>query len=396
MFIKSFREEFNSLLKDKMKWVVLFILPVLVILLIGIEMSPEVITEIPMAVIDHDGSAFSRQLIESFDSNETFSVIDYPNSEVEMEELMRNSQIRVGMIIPKNFFNDIQSLESPTVAMLYDGSHMSMTSVSKSKAMEILLTYKAGATIKQLQSRLNMSYEEAYNITQAFQFTNRMMYNPSKSFEDFLAPILLAGLIQSAIVLVATVSINHDIYFENRRKRFGYASGKILFYTLVGSISFIICILIQIYIFRMPFNGRIVDTIILSAALSFAVSSFSILISTVFKNRMIALIGGAVVFIPNSIMAGTTWPLISMPYGYQGFAKYMPFAHYVVNLRNIYLKGTPLSQLSHDIFYMMAFGLVVLMISEFVLLIAQKESENNGEGEDEIFDDIQKRISVNF
>ena len=359
-------------------------------------MSSEVIKDIPMAVIDYDGSAFSRQLIESFDSNETFSVISYPSSASELEELMRNSDVRVGMVIPKNFFNDVQSLESPTVSMFYDGSHMSITSVSKSKAMEILMTYKAGATIKQLQGHLNMSYEEAYNIVQAFKFSNRMMYNSSKSFEDFLAPILLAGLLQSAIVLVASVSINHEIYFEDNKNRLGYASGKILFYTLIGNISFMMCILMQVYLLRMPFNGNLITVFILSAALSFAVSSFSVLISTVIKNRMISLIGGGVVFIPNSVMAGTTWPLISMPYGYQGFAKYMPLAHYVVNLRDVYLKGTPLGELSNDIYYMIAFGMIVLIISEFVLLVAQKEIKVQEEVEIEISYDIQKRIPVNI
>lgn len=400
MWIKSFVEEFKSLNTDKMQWIVLFILPILTVILIGVEFSPEVITDIPMAVIDYDGSAFSRQLVQSFDSNETFSVTDYPQTEAAMEKMLQDSDVRVGMIIPKGFYNDVSTLKSPTVMMLYDGSHMSITSVSKSKAMEILLTYKAGATIKQLSARLNMSYDEAYNVTQAFQFTNRMLYNPSKSFADFLAPILMAGVIQSAIVLTATISINHELYQRARKERIGYAVGKTLYYTLMGSLSLMLCILTQITLFGMTFRGSLLDTLILSVAFCFSVASFCVLISAVLRNRMIALIGGGVVFIPNSIMAGTTWPLRSMPAGYQGFAEYMPFARFVVNLREVYQKGTSLLNFGNDVAYLIIFGAVVTMITEIVLVVAHQEegSETREEVEvDEVVSrDIQKRVSGNI
>jgi len=101
-------------------------------------------------------------------------------------------------------------------------------------------------------------------------------------------------------------------------------------------------------------------------------------ISTVIKNRMVALIGGGVLFIPNSIMAGTTWPLISMPVGYQSFAKYMPFAHYVSNIRNIYLKGVLIEQIMNDIIYLVVFGTIVLILTELVMIIAEKENNDKG------------------
>ncbi len=373
MLTRSFKEEWQHLLTNKMNLIILFIMPILIVILISTELSSGVIKDIPMAVIDYDNSSFSRELIQSFDQNSTFNVISYADDESEMEGLIRNSNVRVGMIIPKGFYNDVTLLNSPTVEMFYDGSHMSITSAAKAKAMEILLTYKAGATIKQLQTRLDLSYDEAFNITQAIQFNNRKLYNASQNFESFLAPILMAGVVQSAIVLVAVVSFNHDIYFTNKKRRLGYASGKILFYSLCGTVSYLLCIVIQIKVFQVPFRGHLIDAVILSAALSFAVSSFSVLISSLMKTRIIALVAAAVVFIPNSVMAGTTWPLISMPVGYQGFAKFMPFARFVNDLRNIYLKGITMAQLKTDVLYLLGFGIVFLMFTECVVRIMSQQ-----------------------
>ncbi len=373
MFIKSFKEELSCFLTNKINILVLFILPVIFVFLLGFELSKGVIGDIPIAVVNYDNSSFSRQLVDVFDKNETFNVAYYAENEVELEELIRNGKAGAGLIIPKNFYNDIADLRSPTVLMIYDGSSMSVTSAAKSKATEILLTYKAGAAINHLTTRLNLSYREAYNICQAFQLNTRMLYNPAKSFDYFLSPVLIAGYIQAAIALIATVSVNHEIYTEPARKRLGYTSGKIMFYTVCGSLSYILCIALQVLIFHLPFKGSILSALILVLMISFAASSFSVLISSVIKNRMVALVGGAVIFIPNSAMAGTTWPVISMPSGYQSFAAYMPFAHYANNIRKIYLQGLPVHQIIGDAFYMLIFSVAVLILTELVMAVSAEE-----------------------
>lgn len=396
MFIKSFKEECIVFLTNKMNLFILFVLPILCVILLGVELSKGVISDIPIAVINYDDSNFSRQLVDTFDKNETFNVTCYPDNEDELENLIKNSKARVGLVIPKNFYNDIAALKSPTVLMIYDGSHMSITSTAKAKAAEILLTYKAGATIQQLTGRLGISYKEANNITQAFQFNNRMLYNPSKSFKDFLAPILLAGYIQAALALVATVSINQNIFKVTAMKRLGYATGKVLFYTLSGSLSYIICIILQVSLFHIPFKGSLLSVLILSVGLCFAVSAFCILISTLFKNRIIALTAGAVLFIPNSITAGTTWPLISMPSGYQSFARYIPFTHYADNIRDIYLKGISILQIMNDVIYLFVFGIIVVILIELVMIIAEKEIDDKELTDNDLPRDFQKGIPLDI
>ena len=395
MLIKSMKQEFKSLMINKMTIIVLFILPILTVILIGVELSAGTISDIPMAIIDYDQTTFSRQLIDSFDQNEIFTITNYPSSEEKLEILIKNSKVRVGMIIPKNFYTEISSLKSPTILMIYDGSHMSITSASKSKAMEILLTYKAGATIKQLTGRLNLSYEEAFNITQALKFNNRVLYNPSKNFNDFLAPILMAGIIQAAVILTASISINHDIYTKIRSKRIGYPSGEIFFYTLLGSLSSLNCILIQVKFFKLPFRGSILDALILSIGLCFAVTAFCVLISSLLSKKIISLIVVSALFLPNSIMAGTTWPLVSMPSFYQGFAIYMPFARYANNLRDIYLKGASLKDFSSDVIYLFAFGSIVLILTEIVMIVVERDNDDK-EFKNDLSRDVKKRNSCDI
>lgn len=392
--IKSFKEEVKILVEGKTNIVVLFILPLLVVLILGVELSGEVLTEIPIVVVDHDSSSFSMDLIQQFDSDEIFSVDYMVDSNDELEKLIRNSKARAGIIIPEGFYDDIMNLESPSIAMIYDGSNMSVTSAAKAKATEILLTYKAGITSKQLMARLGMSYEDSIETAQGFIFRSKTLYNPSKSFQDFLTPMLVAGIIQIAIALCASTSIKHESLNMNKKKRLGYVTGKVIFFTFIGTAMYIICTAILVKVIKIPFRGSMTDIILMSFSLSFAVSSFCVLISAVIKKKMVALVGAGLLIIPNSMMAGTTWPLISMPSGYHAFANYIPFIHFVDNYRNIFLKGSMIGEMTNDLVYMICFGLVSLVIAEFVVIFIETEKEDSDN--EDISKNIQKRVSVNI
>jgi len=381
MLKNSFWEEIKNIINDKVLLIVLFGLPIFITLLIGRVLSQEVLLNVPIAVIDLDNSELSRQIITYFNQNQTFSVDYFPENEKEMEKLIRNSKARAGLIIPQDFYKDVMLAKSPEILMVYDGSHMSMTSATKSSATEILLTLRSGAAIKQMMARLNLSYQEAYQIAQAISLSNRMFYNPQKSFEDFLAPVLFAGGVQSALVLTASASVEQDIYFENKKKRKGYAGGKTLAYTLAGTFSMMACILTQIIAFNTSFRGNIFLAALLSAGLCFAVSAFCVFISSLLDNKSITMVIAALVFIPNSIMVGTTWPYYAMPKAYQMLCKLLPLEKFAVNLRDIYLKNIGIGQIINDIAYMIIFGIIAVLLAEYTISITEqriptKEEDN--------------------
>jgi ABC-2 type transport system permease protein len=392
--IKSFKEELKILVEGKTNIVVLFILPLIVVLILGVELSGEVLTEIPIVVVDHDGSSFSMDLAQQFDSNETFDVKYRVDSNEELEKLIRNSKARAGIIIPEGFYDDIMGLESPSIAMIYDGSNMSVTSAAKAKATEILLTYKAGITSKQLMARLGMSYEDSLETAQGFIFRSKTLYNPSKSFQDFLTPMLVAGIIQIAIALCAATSIKHEMLNMDKKKRLGYAAGKVIFFTFIGTSMYIICTSILAKVIGIPFRGSMRDVILMSFGLCFAVASFTVLISAVIRKKMVAIVGAGLFIIPNSMMAGTTWPLISMLSGYHAFANYIPFIHFVDNYRNIFLKGSMIGEMTDDLVYMLCFGAVFLVLAEIVVIFMETGKEDSDN--EDISENIQKRVSVDI
>ena len=377
--IESIKEEIHKLKTDKLLIIACLIIPICVNLLVGWELNKGVIDHIPMAIVDYDESQLSRQIIDYFRTNDAFDIIYELDDQVELEQLLDTSKVRVGMVIPKDFSSDVTSLRAPNVLMLYDGSHMSMTSITKAKASEILLTTRVGASIKQIQARLSKSYDEAYTMAMPISFENRTLYSPTKNFNYFMTPGYGTIICQLGIGLMAVVCVNFPRACNKRRSKLGYICGKVCFYGVIGSIAIIINILAQVYLFKIPCKGSIWVACGLSVLFLFAVASLAIAVSAWFHNRVLGMAILGLLLIPNSIMAGYTWPVLSMIPSYKWGSWFIPFTHYGDNIRDLFLKGT-MVDVAKDVRFLILFLLIMILLGTIgvyiELLRKPREADN--------------------
>ena len=368
--LESIKEEIHRLKTDRLVLIVCLIIPICVNLIVGWELNKGVIDHVPMAIVDYDDSQLSRQIISYFTSNEAFDVRYQIQDQAELQTLLDTSKVRVGMVIPKNFSADVTSLRAPNILMLYDGSHMSMTSITKARASEILLTTRVGASIKQIQARLGKSYDEAYTMAMPISFETRTLYNPTKNFNYFMTPGYGTIICQLGIGLMAAVCVKFTGDEEKKRSALGYIMGKVVFYGVLGSIAAFINILTQVYLFKIPCKGSVLVACGLSVIFIFAVASLCVAVSAWFQNRVLAMAIVGLLLIPNSIMAGYTWPVISMLPSYQWMARFIPFTHYGDNIRDLFLKGTMIDGLK-DVRFLTSFLMSMLIVGTLGILVGQ-------------------------
>lgn len=368
--LESIQEEIHKLKIDKLVLIVCLFIPICVNLIVGWELNKGVIDHVPMAIVDYDDSQLSRQIISYFVNNEAFDVRYQIQDQTELQTLLDTSKVRVGMVIPKNFSSDVTSLRAPTILMLYDGSHMSMTSITKAKASEILLTARVGGSIKQMQARLGKSYDEAYTMAMPISFETRTLYNPTKNFNYFMTPGYGTIICQLGIGLMAVVCVNFPRDEGKKRSAFKYIMGKVGFYGTLGSIAVLINILTQVYLFKIPYRGSLLVGCGLSVVFIFAVAALSVAVSAWFHNRVLAMAIIGLLLIPNSIMAGYTWPVISMIPSYKWMAKFIPFTHYGDNIRDLFLKGTMIDGVK-DTRFLIGFLMSMLIVGTLGVLVGQ-------------------------
>lgn len=367
--LKTIKREFNIMARGKMIFIVIFIIPLLTNLLLGYQFSKDIINKVPMAVYDGDNSSLSRMIIEQFSENEMFDIEYYLEDSNDMKKLIDDSKIRVGMIIPKDFSKNVMGAESPSILMVYDGSHMPIAAATKKSASEILLSLKTGVFMKLIKAKLDLPADVAEKIALSIKFSSRTLYNPAGSYKNFLNIGLGTAIVQSAIAIMTASAIRRSEIEKKKRKKSGYILGKVLFYGILGCLSLILNIYVQCKLFKVPLRGKFFDATILSLVLAFAVSAFGLMISSWIKDHMLSTLINAVIFIPNTIMIGYTWPVLSMPRPYQVAANFYPFYHFADNLRDLCLKGLSITKMNGDIMWFVKFTLITLVIALLGVLI---------------------------
>ena len=103
--------------RDKTILGVVFWLYTIEVLICGYAMTFEV-KDLPIAVIDHDRSVVSRNLIDKFTLSEAFEVSGYARNQEEAESWMRSGWVKYVMVIPNKFSEDYVA-ENPQVYRYY-------------------------------------------------------------------------------------------------------------------------------------------------------------------------------------------------------------------------------------------------------------------------------------
>ena len=127
--------------------------------------------------------------------------------------------------------------------------------------------------------------------------------------------------------------------------------GKLAPYFVLGMFDVIVCALIAIYWFHVPFRGSFVTLLVCFRLFLVVVLSLGFFISVLAKNQFAASqIALIITFLPAFLLSGFLFAIEQMPVALQWITRILPARYYVSLLKKIFLKGTPTAMLYADLF----------------------------------------------
>jgi hypothetical protein len=88
------------------------------------------VMHIPTAVYDQDRSRHSRELVSMLEGSHLFDADIYVGSQKELERLLKEGTVKVGLVIPPEFGSHLISGRGATVQVLQDGADTLTTTTS--------------------------------------------------------------------------------------------------------------------------------------------------------------------------------------------------------------------------------------------------------------------------
>lgn len=246
-----------------------------------------------------------------------------------------------------------------------------ITDGSEPNTASFVQNYIQGVWLKWLQQ---LSFENPQMLNTGVSLQPRYWFNPELKSNHFLLP----GSIAIIMTLIGTLLTSLVIAREWERGTMEAMMatpvniieiilGKLIPYFVLGMSSMVICTLVSIIVFDVPFRGSFLLLTIVSAVFLITALQQGLLISTVAKNQFlasqIAIFSG---FLPAFILSGFVFEIKSMPLFVQAITYFIPARYFVSCLQTLFLAGNIYSVIIPNLI-----GIVILGLILFILITAK-------------------------
>ena len=332
--------------------------PAFFLLLYGYALNWD-IKHIALAVQDRDQTPESRALIAAFVNSSYFDRVADTYDPSEVTRLLDVNDARAVLVIPERFSRDLLNARSPQVQLLVNGDNANTATTVIGYAGTI--AQGVGATL----------VGTAGPSGPVISVQPRIWYNPELRSTLFLVPGLVAYILMITAVVSTALSIvreKENGTMEQVRMApidtFSFVVGKSIPYFLISLASAALIIFAAMLLFGLPMRGNWLSLLLALSLFIAGALGTGLLISTVADNQQVAFQAAMLSsFLPTLMLSGFIFPIASMPRALQLVTLIVPARYFLIALRGIVLKGTPLVLLWEQMIALSIYALAMLALA---------------------------------
>ncbi|QZT37523.1 ABC transporter permease [Halosquirtibacter xylanolyticus] len=351
--MKAQRETLYSVFKEQLTQIfsdvgVLFIIigaSVVYPILYGWVYKKEVVNDVPIAIVDQDGSSLSRQLCRYFDATQQISnervCVDF----AQAKSFLMDGEVKGIIVIPKGVERKILRSEHVDISVFADASFFMYYKQVLTGANYVVGTMNAGIRIKKqlLKGKMmNDAVDKALNI----KLDSRPLFNPSGGYASYLMPGVLILILHQTLLMgmglfAGTAYAEKTSWFLKE----GLDVKSILIQLIGrGSAFFVLYIPIAIHLLinsfwflGYPAWASVTDLLLFAFPFLVATISLALLLSTFFKERTSSMIFLLFTSIPLLFLSGISWPYQNMPGFWKSIGSFIPSTQAIIGIYKMQL-----------------------------------------------------------
>ncbi len=246
IFSSSLHDEINFIFHDRYMKILLFIVPVFLIVFVCAMFSNGVSENIPVAVVDHDHSALSREVISNIDASKGIQLIAMPDNIEQAQHLMRNMEVYAFVEIPRGTTAASFRHDDSPIVIRYNGQFRSI-----GNAAFVALESAVSDALQSLNNRIQVAMEHKSSAASPLNIQILNVSNPQNSYERFLTPIAVPVLM--CIILSSAVICSIGRFFETK-ELYDQWTSRSKGYLAVAVIARVIPYITIIFLWNLIYN----------------------------------------------------------------------------------------------------------------------------------------------
>ena len=318
-------KETQHIMRDRRTMMILFGMPIILMLIFGFAISTDVRnvrTVVVMSQIDHQ----TQRMINALDESEYFNVLYKVHTPAEAEQLIRNQKADMGIVFSTDFAS-----KHGGVQLITDGTDPNMAQQYNNYASQIMGT-----------QLMNVMQRKASSV-----IALKMLYNPQMKSSYNFVPGIMGILLMLICAMMTSISIvrekergTMEVLLVSPVRPFLIILAKAVPYLVLAFVVLLAILLMSRFVLFVPIAGSLWLILLVSTIYIFMALSLGLLISTIAKTQMAALLMSAVMLLmPCTMLSGMMFPIESMPHVLQWVAALIPPRYYISAMRKLLIMG---------------------------------------------------------
>jgi len=332
---------------------ILLLAPTILSLLMGAEFVHLPFQKVPTIIVNHDHSETVQSLIQMISDNRTFDVIACTDEEDDLKEAFYYNKALAGIVIPEHFSEDLLNGREAKIMIFNDGAISTVASGMRGTIAEALGTIKSGYMLKLAEGK-GIPPQAAMNLIAPMGYVTKAISNPSKNVAYMMMEGILLTIVQIGAGCVGACVCE--------RASFGSLMKKAGFITGIACVSALGCMVTQTLCFGFPYKSSPWAGILMTVFTCFGITLFGILQNLGTGGNCEEAVQKCSIISFTMLLAGYTFPVISMPWPCKFLTWFMPNTHYIVPLRDMALVERSFLSEAHHVLWLMGFCVVMALL----------------------------------
>lgn len=353
------RKESAQIVRDPSTFLIAFVLPLILLFLFGYAVSLDT-SRTRIGLVVQDGSGPALRLAEAYRSSPYFDVTTV-RSVADVRGRMVDGALRAIIVIPQDFGAGVARGRVPPIQIITDGSQPNTASFAASYGEGV----RASWALAEGLERNPRAAEPPVTISP------RYWYNPELKSRYFLVPGSIANVMTMVGTLLTALVIAREWERGTMEAMMAtpismaeFIASKVIPYFFLAQASMVLCAVIGVWVFGVPFRGSVLTLFAISSAFLMPALGLGLFISAATKNQFVASqIALLSAFLPTFLLSGFIYEIASMPWPIQALTYLVPARYLIPCLESVFLAGDQWGLILPNIGIMLGFGALFFLLS---------------------------------
>lgn len=368
-----FRDEFRRIFTVRPAFAVLVLGVVVYALYYPQPYLNEALRNVPIAVVDRDGTQASRDFARRVDATPDVAVAEVLPDLASAEREVYARRVDGILVIPQYFERELLHGRPSPVALYADASYFLIYQRVAGAVSAVAQTVGAEIETARLVA-IGVDPAIAVAASSPMPLTAVPLFNPEGGYATYVLPAAFVLILQQILMMgVALLSTMPDTdpasgnASRERRSPLAIILGKLFAYLALEAVVLPVYLVVLPYLYGLPRLGGVLPMLIFAVPFVLSVSGLGFVVAGIFRKPIRVQLILAAVGIPLFMVAGFAWPSEAIPPAIRLLSYVVPSTSAIDGFVKLSQLGAPLSAVSSELLTLWAlaifYNLVALLLA---------------------------------